>query len=236
MFEHFDDRARRCVVLGQHEARRLGHEELGTVHLLLGVAAVDEGLLGVQIEAVRAAVVALHGSGAPRDNTDALPISAEAKDALEGANAQALQRGHTVIDHAHLLLALLDGAGGASRALREAGATPGAVRERAGEAAGADPQRTSPPRVYHSWKPSERVADHARVLREGHALPVTIGADTLGDLGHPHVDAALLELMLAVDTPAAHLLRAHGIDDVHVRASLLSPETSEAPKPGALTD
>ena len=216
MFEHFDDRARRCVVLGQDEARRLGHEELGTVHLLLGVAGVDEGLLGVRIEAVRAAVVALHGSGAPRDNADPLPISAEARDALEGANTQALQRGHTVIDHAHLLLALLEGAGGASRALREAGATPGAVRERAGAVAGANPQ--------HSCKPSERVADHARALREGHALPVRIGTDAhpLGDLGHPHVDGALLELMLAADTRTARLLRAHGIDEQRVRASLLT--------------
>ena len=228
MFEHFDERARRCIVLGQDEARRLGHEELGTVHLLLGVAGVDGGLLGVQIEAVRAAVVALQGNGAPRDNDDPLPIGAEAKEALEGANTQALQRGHTVIDPAHLLLALLDGSGGAARALREAGATPGAVRERAHAAAGTDPQPVSGPRGYRSWMSGERVAGHAQALRNGRALPVTLGADTspLGDLGHPHVDAPLLELMLAVDTPAARLLRAHGIDEARLREALGWPSTA----------
>ena len=35
MFEHFDERARRCIVYAQEERGRLGHEELGTVHLLL---------------------------------------------------------------------------------------------------------------------------------------------------------------------------------------------------------
>ena len=44
MFEHFDERARTCVVFAQEEARRLGHEELGTVHLLLGVLHVSDTL------------------------------------------------------------------------------------------------------------------------------------------------------------------------------------------------
>jgi len=47
------------------------------------------------------------------------------------AREEALKRGHTVIDEAHLLLALVDAGGGATRALREAGAIPGEVRERA---------------------------------------------------------------------------------------------------------
>lgn len=135
MFEHFDERARRCVVLAEQEARRLGHEELGTVHLLLGVAAVAPDLIGRDLEPLRASVVALHGASPPRSG-DGLPISAETKAALEGANARALALGHTTIDPAHLLLAVLDAGGGAARALREAGAPPGGVRERATVAAG----------------------------------------------------------------------------------------------------
>jgi ATP-dependent Clp protease ATP-binding subunit ClpC len=37
MFERFTDRARRVVVLAQEEARILGHNWIGTEHLLLGL-------------------------------------------------------------------------------------------------------------------------------------------------------------------------------------------------------
>jgi len=192
MFEHFDEAARTCVVLAQEEAGRLGHEELGTVHLLLGVAGVDPGLIGVAIEPLRAAVVALTGSR-PARTGDPMPISAEAKAAFEGANAQALSRGHTTIDAAHLLLALLDAGGGVPRALREAGAPPGAVRERA--AAGAGANAGSPP----------------------HATPATAVGGTIADIGRPHLDAYLLELILGADGPVARLLREHGIDEIRLR-------------------
>jgi hypothetical protein len=42
----------------------------------------------------------------------------------------------------------------------------------------------------------------------------------IGDLGDPHVDARLLELMLVNDTRGARLLREHGIDEAAVRAAL----------------
>ena len=40
MFERFTDKARQAVVLAQEEARRLGHPEVATEHLLLGLLAV----------------------------------------------------------------------------------------------------------------------------------------------------------------------------------------------------
>jgi len=42
MFERFTDRARRLVVLAQEEARRLGHNYIGTEHLLLAVVIQDD--------------------------------------------------------------------------------------------------------------------------------------------------------------------------------------------------
>ena len=84
---------------------------------------------------MRASIVALEGNG-PSPTTGVMPFTAEAKAALDGANAEALKRGHTIIDPAHVLLALLDAGGGATRALREAGAIPGEVRERANAVAG----------------------------------------------------------------------------------------------------
>lgn len=186
MFEHFDEAARECVALGDHEARRLGHEELGTVHLLLGLAAVAPELIGIDAEPLRASVVALHGSS-PARKTDPLPISTETKAALEGANARALALGHTTIDAAHLLLAVLDAGGGAARALREAGAPPGAVRERATAAAG-----TGGPQA-----------------RSGSARP--------GEIGDAQIDAAMVELVLGREGAVARLLREHGIDEALLR-------------------
>ncbi len=182
MFEHFDEQARLCVVFAQEELRRLGHDELGTAHLLLGIARVDPRLVGAELEAVRAAVVALQGIGTP--TSEAVPISADAKAALEAANRQALALGHTTIDPAHLLLALLEVGGDGARALREAGAIPGEVRERAGAAAGAA----------------------ARPAVE----PV---GPTIAGIGQPQLDAHVLQLILGAGGRVAQLLREHGIDE-----------------------
>lgn len=189
MYEHFDERARQCVVLAQEEARRLGHADVGTVHLVLGVGAVDEGLLGVELERVRAAVVALLGNG-PEPTSGMLPFSAEAIAAVTGANTQALSLGHTTIDPAHLLLALLDAGGGGARALREAGAIPSELRGRASAVAGS-PAAPSP-----------------GPLPAGTPQP---------ELPDPHPDVRLLERMLLDDTPVARMLRDHGIDEVLLR-------------------
>ena len=43
MFERFTEEARRAIVFAQEEAASLGHERLGTEHLLLGV--IREGSL-----------------------------------------------------------------------------------------------------------------------------------------------------------------------------------------------
>ena len=41
MFERFTDRARRVVTLAQREARTVGHDYIGTEHILLGL--IQEG-------------------------------------------------------------------------------------------------------------------------------------------------------------------------------------------------
>jgi ATP-dependent Clp protease ATP-binding subunit ClpA len=67
MFERFTDRARHVVVVAETEARALGHNFIGTEHLLLGllegqgVAAKVLRAEGVDAEAVRAAVEAIVG-------------------------------------------------------------------------------------------------------------------------------------------------------------------------------
>jgi ATP-dependent Clp protease ATP-binding subunit ClpA len=78
MFERFTDEARAVVVAAQLQARELGHDWIGTEHLLLGVLAGDGGgarLLagfGVDAEGVRADVVRIVGRGEDALDPDAL--------------------------------------------------------------------------------------------------------------------------------------------------------------------
>jgi ATP-dependent Clp protease ATP-binding subunit ClpA len=70
MFERFGDEARRALVRGQEEAAAMGHDYIGTEHLLLGLAAGDDPVLsafGVTREALAAEVLAEIGPGRPPD-------------------------------------------------------------------------------------------------------------------------------------------------------------------------
>src|SRR5688500_10352847 len=96
MLQHYDQRARGCVVLAREESIRLGRAETGAEHLLLGIAALDPDLVGIGVEPLRAALVALHGVGSEA-RQEMVQLSADAIAALEGANAQALALGHTTI-------------------------------------------------------------------------------------------------------------------------------------------
>jgi ATP-dependent Clp protease ATP-binding subunit ClpA len=66
-FERYTDRARRAVALADAEARNLGHEEVDTDHLMLGLIAEGEGVafqvmysLGITLEAARMGEAARH--------------------------------------------------------------------------------------------------------------------------------------------------------------------------------
>ena len=66
MFERFTDRTRRVIVLAQEEARTLGHNYIGTEHILLGLIREGEGVaaqvlgnLGGDLNSVRQQVVEL---------------------------------------------------------------------------------------------------------------------------------------------------------------------------------
>jgi ATP-dependent Clp protease ATP-binding subunit ClpA len=66
MFERFTREARAVVVRAHAEATALGHDHVGTEHLLLALAGGDEPppAIGVPHAALRAAVAALHRDGA----------------------------------------------------------------------------------------------------------------------------------------------------------------------------
>jgi hypothetical protein len=136
MFERFTDKARRAVVLAADEARLLGHDHIGTEHILLGILSEGGGIaasaltsLGITLEAARAEVALIAGPGpAPPEH---ILFTTRAKRSLELALREALQLGYDYIGTEHILLGLIhdDKATGAET-LTGLGADLGAVRQR----------------------------------------------------------------------------------------------------------
>lgn len=112
MFEHFADTAIKAVMLAQEEARRTGHNLVGTEQILLGL--IGEGTaiaarvlrdMGVTLKAARTAVDRYIGRG-PGYAPPNLPFTPKAKKVFEQSFDEARQLGHTYIGTEHLLLAL----------------------------------------------------------------------------------------------------------------------------------
>src|SRR5215210_135130 len=110
----FTDAARRVLALGADEARNLGHDHLGTEHLLLGLIAEGDGAaarsfgrLGVTLEAARAQVQAELGGSAGTPREGQLPVTPPARATLDAAPRQAMGLKDEGVDTEHILLALL---------------------------------------------------------------------------------------------------------------------------------
>jgi Clp amino terminal domain, pathogenicity island component len=137
MFERFTDKARQAVVLAQEEARRLGHPEVRTEHLLLGLLAVygDSAAahtltgLGIPLDDLRGEVEERigRGDGAPSGH---LPFATQNKKVLELSLREALQLGHNYIGTEHILLGLVrESESGAAQVLAGRGADLDRVRQ-----------------------------------------------------------------------------------------------------------
>ena len=149
MFERFTNSGRRAVVISQQEARALAQEQIGPLHLLLGVLTAENGTaggvlgsLGVEPEDVRRVVVAKYGTcDVPEGH---IPFAAETKKALEHSLRECLGLDHVYIGTEHVLLGLLtDDSPEVGEVLAGLGAQPQAVRDaimaRLGSAAGGEP-------------------------------------------------------------------------------------------------
>jgi ATP-dependent Clp protease ATP-binding subunit ClpC len=157
MFERFTEKARHVVVLAQEEARLMRHGHIGTEHLLVALARVDDDVAtpllsghGLTGEKARAEVVAIEGVG----NAEAggqLPFTPAAHDALQATLRESLELGHDRVEPAHLLLGVLRQRDGvARRVLAGAGAHPPEARAEVIERlrqVGLGPQEPRPPQA-----------------------------------------------------------------------------------------
>jgi ATP-dependent Clp protease ATP-binding subunit ClpA len=138
MFERFTHEARQVVVLAQDEARALGHNYIGTEHLLLGLLRDEEERadaerplrsLGVTLAGTRERVRRIVGSS-EHVTAGQIPFTPRAKKVLELALREALSHGHNWIGPEHILLGLArENEGVASRVLMEFDADAVKLRE-----------------------------------------------------------------------------------------------------------
>src|SRR5882672_5644200 len=137
MFERFSDDARRVVVLAQEEARVLGHNHIGTEHLLLALTRADAGIVfdafryfELTHDAARARVEEIIGAGGTEPSGH-IPFTPRAKKVLELSLREAMALGDTEIGSEHILLGVTtEGTGVASRVLEALGAEPTPLREK----------------------------------------------------------------------------------------------------------
>ena len=136
MFERFTDRARRVIVLAQEEAKLLNHNYIGTEHILLGLIHEGEGVaakaleqLDISLDAVRAQVTEIIGTG-QQPPSGHIPFTPRAKKMLELSLRESLQLGHNYIGTEHILLGLIrEGEGVAAQVLVKLGADLNRVRQ-----------------------------------------------------------------------------------------------------------
>ncbi|MGK7938419.1 MAG: ATP-dependent Clp protease ATP-binding subunit [Xenococcaceae cyanobacterium] len=112
MFEYFNDKAIKSVVLAQEEARRTGHNLVGSEHVLLGV--MEEGTstaakiltdFQVTINNTRQLAEKIAGRGAGFSPAN-IPFTPKVKNIFEQALQEARQLGTRYINPEHILLAI----------------------------------------------------------------------------------------------------------------------------------
>lgn len=124
MFERFTEKAIKVIMLAQEEARRLGHNFVGTEQILLGLVGEGTGVaakvlksLGVNLKDSRIEVEKIIGRGSGFVAVE-IPFTPRAKRVLELSLEEARQLGHNYIGTEHLLLGLIrEGEGVAARVL-----------------------------------------------------------------------------------------------------------------------
>ena len=182
MFERFTEQSRRVVVLAQEEARMLGHNHIGSEHLLLGllheqggVAADVLGSAGITLEAARSQVEELAGPG-DKSPSGHIPFTQRAKKILELSLREALEQKKSYIGTAHILLALMRDSGGTgARVLERLGASLPALRQQVLEAAKAAPDPAAEREAEHEmWAVDWRRAQGG-FAREARVPPPVAG-------------------------------------------------------------
>jgi ATP-dependent Clp protease ATP-binding subunit ClpC len=167
------------VVLAQEEARALGHNYIGTEHLLLGLLREEDGVgarvldsLDVTLDEVRAQVGRIVGSG-EEVATGQIPFTPRAKKVLELSLRESQALGHNFIGTEHILLGLVrENSGVAARILLDFDADAERVRDATVAELGgpAAVPRPSSAAGWTAYAPAPRERDDMTVLITGASI------------------------------------------------------------------
>ncbi|MEO0395171.1 MAG: ATP-dependent Clp protease ATP-binding subunit [Cyanobacteria bacterium P01_A01_bin.137] len=135
MFEHFTNAAIAVIMQAQEEARRLGHNFVGSEQLLLGIIKEGSSIaarvlsdFGVNLANSRAEVESIIGRGSGNGPTE-IPFTPKVKQVFEQAFQEARKLDHPYIEPEHLLLSLTQNVESvAYRVLNNLGVDPTQVR------------------------------------------------------------------------------------------------------------
>ncbi|MBI0581039.1 ATP-dependent Clp protease ATP-binding subunit [Neobacillus cucumis] len=135
MFGRFTERAQKVLALAQEEAIRLGHNNIGTEHILLGLVREGEGIaakalygLGLGSDKIQKEVENLIGKGQEVPQT--IHYTPRAKKVIELSMDEARKLGHSYVGTEHILLGLIrEGEGVAARVLNNLGVSLNKARQ-----------------------------------------------------------------------------------------------------------
>ncbi|HVJ47568.1 ATP-dependent Clp protease ATP-binding subunit [Desulfitobacterium sp.] len=156
MQQRFTERAVKVLGLAKEEAKRMGHNVVGTEHLLLGLVAEGEGIaakalngIGIEPDKVREQIESLVGVGQPYGGE--VGFTPRVKRVLELANEEARRQGVNYVGTEHLLLGLLmEGEGVAARVLLNMGVSPEKIWKQVIHLLGGEPEDAPMPAAGNS--------------------------------------------------------------------------------------
>ncbi|MEL6263540.1 MAG: ATP-dependent Clp protease ATP-binding subunit [Cyanobacteria bacterium J06626_6] len=135
MFEHFTNTAIAVIMQAQEEARRLGHNFVGSEQLLLGIIKENTSIaakvldeFGINLTNARTEVESIIGRGSGNGPVE-IPFTPKVKQVFEQAFQEARKLDHPYIEPEHLLLSLTQNAESvAYRVIANLGVDPEKIR------------------------------------------------------------------------------------------------------------
>lgn len=134
MLDNFTQRAKEALELASREASNLGHNLVGSEHILLGLLAEERGIaaqvlrkLGLNIQNLRKVVVEIDGQG--QGPAQIIGFSPRTKRIFELSQSEAKSLGNNYVGTEHLLLGLIrEGEGIGARILYQIGIDANLIR------------------------------------------------------------------------------------------------------------
>jgi ATP-dependent Clp protease ATP-binding subunit ClpC len=193
MFERFTDRARKIMALANQEAIRLGHEYIGTEHILLGMIKEGSGIGAEVLKKLDIGLAQLRAETEkmvkklPEKRTGKLPQTPQAKKVIAYAIEEARRLNHEYIGTEHILLGLIrDPDTVAGQVLHKSGLNLDRVRDKVVRILSEEPPMSDGgQRPWSSPTPSGFTQTMMRAFRTACSRLMRRGRGNNGDAANP---------------------------------------------------